>query len=210
MFKTFGRFFNFFNNKELLNVKFNITGIGNIGKEYEGTRHNIGFEAVRSFSENFGGEEWWKSCRSKMSVTSVNSEMLSVSVLPQTYVNRSGEAVSAVNCKYEISAKNTLVVTDDFNIPLGTMRFRKKGSAGGHNGLKSVIEAIGSDFPRLRLGVGPLPEKTSVIDFVLGKFDDHEIELKGKILELASEAVQYFCEYGIDAAMNKYNGRDVR
>lgn len=210
MFGFFRKIFGIEKSQSVSDLEFNIVGIGNIGDKYEGTRHNIGFDAVRLFSEKLHGEEWRSLKDSKTSFTSLKSGKKTVALLPQTFVNRSGDSVSLINGMYNIPAEKTLVVTDDFNIPLGTFRFRKKGSAGGHNGLKSIIEAIGDDFPRLRLGVGPLTANTSIIDFVLGRFTQEELDLKNKSVDVAAEAISYFCEEGIEAAMNKYNGRDIR
>lgn len=210
MFSFIRKLFEISRSQKVTNIEFNIVGIGNIGEKYEGTRHNIGFDAVQLFSEKFNGEEWKHSGESKISITQLESGVNTIAVLPQTYVNRSGDSVSAINRMYNISAEKTLVVTDDFNIPLGTFRFRKKGSAGGHNGLKSIIDVLGDGFPRLRLGVGPLPAGTGIIDFVLGRFSADQSDLKNKSVEVAAEAISFFCENGIEAAMNRYNGWDIR
>lgn len=120
-------------------------------------------------------------------------------------MNRSGEAAAEVLRRFETLVEMCLIVVDDFNLPLGTLRFRRGGSDGGHNGLKSIIAAVGSSFPRLRVGIGPLPARQSVIDFVLTPFDDTEKQSVDSMVRSASEAVQYFCVHGIEKAMNTYN-----
>jgi PTH1 family peptidyl-tRNA hydrolase len=124
---------------------------------------------------------------------------------PLTYVNRSGEALAAILKKYNLSPSKCLVIVDDFNLPLGRLRFRRNGSDGGHNGLKSIIGYIGIDFPRLRVGIGPRPQKGSVIDFVLGTFSKEESEQLHPIFPSIREAIHLYIGQGIEAVMNRYN-----
>jgi len=184
-----------------------VVGIGNVGEKYKGTRHNIGFEIVDKLSEKMLSFKEQKDCQSRLMQGQLSDEINIVLVKPETFVNLSGEAVSKVLNKFKISAKNCLVVVDDFNIPLGKLRFRESGSAGGHNGLKSIISAIGEDFPRLRVGVGPLSKGEKIIDFVLGRFTDEQMDQKNRVVTIAAEATEYFFSNGIKSAMNRYNGQ---
>ncbi len=185
-------------------VEFLIVGIGNIGQKYIDTRHNIGFMAADRLVEQMESKQWLQACKADVVVGKLNGFQVAVAK-PVTYVNRSGESVSLLLQKFGLPLSKCLVLVDDFNIPLGTLRLRRQGSAGGHNGLKSVIAAVGKEFPRLRIGVGPLPEGLSVIDFVLGKFEPSEQKFKLDALAKASEACFSFLEHGIDRAMNIHN-----
>ncbi|HEX3019413.1 MAG TPA: aminoacyl-tRNA hydrolase, partial [Chitinispirillaceae bacterium] len=124
---------------------------------------------------------------------------------PRTLMNRSGAAVDSLIKRFHVNSMSTLVVVDDFNLPLGKIRLRKNGTHGGHNGLKSVISYIGTDFPRLRIGIGPLPMNTDIIEFVLGNFSAHEDLEVQKAVDNAVEASMQFTKISIDAAMNKFN-----
>lgn len=124
---------------------------------------------------------------------------------PKTYVNRSGIAVASLLKRYAQPLSSCLIVCDDFNLPLGTLRLRRRGSDGGHNGLKSIIAETGEGFPRLRIGIGPIPESSNVIDFVLGRFNDREREKRDVTIGRAADAILLFCQKGIDAAMNSFN-----
>jgi PTH1 family peptidyl-tRNA hydrolase len=184
-----------------------VFGLGNPGVKYAGTRHNIGFDIVDrlcavdtlvSPSKTYCEAD----CR-MMACGPAKKPVLFVK--PLTYMNLSGGAVSALIRKYGLTAADCLVVVDDFNIPLGKIRFRKDGSPGGHNGLKSISAAIGSDYPRLRVGIGPLPAGISIIDFVLGRFDSGEREEVDEVVKIAAAAVDFMIENGVDTAMNRYN-----
>jgi len=200
-------FFKQISSKHPFSVDRAVIGIGNIGDEYQGTRHNIGFDIVGKLSDKMASFTEEKSCHSYIAKGALFDSTNIVLVRPETFVNKSGVAVSELISKFDITTKRCLVVLDDFNIPLGKLRFREKGSAGGHNGLKSIISSIGDDFPRLRVGIGPLPKGEKIIDFVLGKFMENELILKKKIESMAVEAVECFYSDGIYAAMNKYNGK---
>ena len=126
-------------------------------------------------------------------------------VKPMTYVNRCGEAMRAIIEKTRCPLGSCLVVVDDYHLPLGTLRFRRGGSDGGHNGLKSIIEHVGTGFPRLRIGIGPIPETMGAIEFVLGKFEEKESAVLKNTLQMAGEAMKMFALQGIDKAMSAYN-----
>jgi PTH1 family peptidyl-tRNA hydrolase len=185
-----------------------IFGLGNPGGKYGGTRHNVGFDVVDELCAAQGGgvsaprEYCEADCRMAALGAGKKNVLLAK---PLTYMNLSGDAVGLLLGKYQLPADRCLVIVDDFNIPLGKIRLRKEGSPGGHNGLKSVSEEIGQGYPRLRIGIGPLPSGISVIDFVLGRFDDAEREKIGSAIKAAAEAVMFLVENGVEAAMNRYN-----
>jgi len=180
-----------------------ILGIGNVGAKYDGTRHNIGFDAVELLRKDCSlvTQSFEHGTAYELTLGDVKVACLK----PNTYVNLSGfAAVEALNY-YGLGSDDMLVVVDDFHQNLGTIRFRGKGSAGGHNGLKSLIESCGENFSRLRFGVGPLPEGESVVDFVLGKFTKEEEPLYAESIQRAAEAVKFFVNNGLTAAMNQFN-----
>jgi len=181
-----------------------IFGLGNPGGKYAGTRHNIGFEVVDGLASAASASKECCEADCREAVFGAGRKPVLL-VKPQTYMNLSGDAVGALIGEYGLTAADCLVIVDDFNIPLGKVRFRKDGSAGGHNGLKSITAAIGQDYPRLRVGIGPLPVGVTVIDFVLGRFDAQENEKVKEIVKTAAESVVFMIENGIDMAMNRYN-----
>ncbi|MBN1307643.1 MAG: aminoacyl-tRNA hydrolase [Chitinispirillaceae bacterium] len=180
-------------------------GLGNPGKKYFQTRHNIGFRVIDSFNGYlsdrrrifFPGAEF---IRGKL-----QSAQSVAAIKPLTFMNRSGLTVKAVLEKCKTPQNRCLVIVDDVHLPLGTMRARRNGSDGGHNGLKSIIGQIGPDFPRLRIGTGPLPEGTEIIDFVLGNFSGSEEKIVSEMLAKTHEILKLFAAEGIDAVMNSYN-----
>jgi len=184
-----------------------IFGLGNPGGKYAGTRHNIGFEVIdRLCAVDTLVSPPTEMCEAECRLMMCGPAKLpALFVKPLTYMNLSGDAVGALIRKYGLTPSDCLVVVDDFNIPLGKLRIRKDGSPGGHNGLKSISAAIGSDYPRLRVGIGPLPAGISIIDFVLGRFEDSEREEVGNVIKIAADAVDFMIENGIDNAMNRYN-----
>lgn len=180
-------------------------GLGNPGGQYEGTRHNLGREVVGSLVTKLGlritagkGEFLYSTDRSRDLCL----------VIPTTYVNTSGRSARQVVHSLGIDLGSFLVVCDDISLPLGTIRIRKSGSDGGHNGLASIIYELASqDFPRLRIGVGPVPADTDPADFVLSAFSPDEVDAVGKVTAVAGEAVLTVAADGIDKAMNIYNRR---
>ncbi|MBD3315474.1 MAG: aminoacyl-tRNA hydrolase [Chitinivibrionales bacterium] len=187
-----------------------IIGLGNKGKEYEATRHNVGFDLADRFAQSLKGAHERRMRFSTVLTGELESGLVVALAKPTTYMNRSGLAVRELLERYQMSAADCLVAVDDFNLDLGVLRFRKSGSDGGHNGLKSIIQTIGKGFPRLRMGIGPLPDGTTVVDFVLGRFEPAEMERKEEMIITAGEAVAYYIEAGIAATMNKYNAGSVR
>ena len=191
-----------------------IVGLGNPGKKYDKTRHNIGFDAVdclakrwqislaenRRFNGNFG--EGFAYPGKKVAL-----------LKPLTYMNRSGQSIRAALDWFKLEASDVLVIYDDMALPLGRLRIRQAGSAGGHNGVKSAIAHLGSqDFPRLRIGIGEPrhPESDTdrkVVSHVLGKFSGDENKVMMDILQWVSDAVDLSVRNGVSKAMNLYNGR---
>jgi len=186
-----------------------VIGLGNPGAEYGFTRHNVGFMAVDKIAASLGLRFSNKKLYSISKATYLNDENTNthlILVKPLTYMNNSGEAVKAVIEKYNVIPSEILIICDDFALPLGRIRLRRKGSSGGHLGLESVITSLGTtDFPRLRIGIGPLPEGTSAVDFVLGEFTKDELIIIGKVLNITCELVGDYAKCGIEKAMSKYN-----
>lgn len=183
-----------------------VCGLGNPGPEYRDTRHNLGFWTVGALCQRFGGR--WKHSSDRYKECRLHIAGKPVTLLaPLTFMNLSGEAVSLVTGRSEgFNPSKLLVVCDDTALPLGRLRIRKKGSDGGHNGLRSVIEVLGvRDFPRLRLGVGPPPEGIDHADFVLSEFLAQELETARDMAARAADCVAVWVLDGVDAAMNRFN-----
>ncbi len=201
------KFFDIFRRKkfDVGSIDFLLFGIGNPGSDYEGTRHNAGFMAIDSLAARFPDRidgELDNAIVARATTASGKNVLLAK---PLTFVNRSGDSFRSLVNRLNISLESCIVVTDDLNLPLGKLRFRKNGSSGGHNGLKSIIDTSGKQFPRLRIGIGPVPKGMPVVEFVLGKFEDHEMEHLDEVRNRSADALLYFCDRGIEAAMNTYN-----
>jgi PTH1 family peptidyl-tRNA hydrolase len=181
-----------------------VVGLGNPGAEYAWTRHNVGFEVVESLARRHGAD--W---RKKADAQIARWGRTAVIVKPQTYMNLSGVAVQGWSSFYKVAFSDILIVVDDVNLEAGRLRIRRSGSAGGHNGLKSIIAALGTDqFPRLRVGVGRGDGERSLSSHVLGKIDPAEEKVIEAAIEKAVEAVEVFVTVGIVAAMDRYNRKD--
>ncbi len=185
-----------------------IAGLGNPGAEYANTPHSIGFEVVDAVARGIGAS--WKGSSSFKGelATGLLGGVKVLLVKPQTYMNLSGECVSPVLKYHNATINDLLVVSDDIDLPVGRLRIRKGGSAGGHNGLKSVIERTGSsDFVRLRIGVGRDPQsRSNVIGHVLGKFSPEDRQAMDEVVATAAEAVGAIENENLETAMNRYNG----
>ena len=185
-----------------------IAGLGNPGAEYANTPHSIGFEVVDAVARGIGAS--WKGSSSFKGelATGLLGGVKVLLVKPQTYMNLSGECVSPVLKYHNATINDLLVVSDDIDLPVGRLRIRKGGSAGGHNGLKSVIERTGSsDFVRLRVGVGRDPQsRSNVIGHVLGKFSPEDRQAMDEVVATAAEAVGAIENENLETAMNRYNG----
>lgn len=183
-----------------------IVGLGNPGREYDRTRHNVGFMAIDAFLEGFDGVSSKSQFKSLISDVMIEKERVHF-VKPQTFMNLSGEAVLALKSFYKVNFQDILIILDDYELNFGEIRLRKKGSAGTHNGLLSVLSLLGSEaIPRMRVGVGPRDERMGTVDFVLGGFSDDERERLPDVLKNGIEAVRCFCLDGVDVAMNRFNG----
>ncbi|MEM8808772.1 MAG: aminoacyl-tRNA hydrolase [Cyanobacteria bacterium P01_G01_bin.38] len=193
-----------------------VVGLGNPGAKYERTRHNIGFEIIDGFAKSwqivladhkrfqgFAGEGRTR-----------GGERL-ILLKPMTYMNNSGRAVRAVLDWYKLSPASVLVIYDDMDLPVGKLRLRPSGSAGGHNGMKSIIAHLGTQgFPRLRVGIGSADKAQSnrdgvVISHVLGKFAPQEQKVMDAVVPTAVDALDFSLRKGVEAAMNLYNGREI-
>ena len=177
-----------------------IAGLGNPGREYQRTRHNVGFMVLDRLAADaqvaWDFSEKWRAGWAKTNV---------IMVKPATFMNRSGEAVAAIANFYKITAAEVLVVLDDLALPLGRLRLRTQGSSGGHNGLESIIEHFGTEaVPRLRIGIGAAPSHGAV-DYVLSRFFEEEKVLLDATIKRAAEAVKCAVDKGLFAAMNVFN-----
>lgn len=187
-----------------------IVGLGNPEPKYDKTRHNIGFEAVDSLSRRWQ-LSWENNRRFQGLITQGWSPQRDKIWLlkPLTYMNRSGQSVRAVLDWYKLSPESVLVVYDDMDLPLGRLRLRLSGSAGGHNGMKSLISHLGTQaFPRLRIGIGK-SDRPEAISHVLGKFAPDEQPLVSEVLTLATEAMERSLKEGVEKAMNLYNSKQL-
>lgn len=182
-----------------------IVGLGNPGRKYEKTRHNVGWEALDRVAEATGIRVNVNRYHGLTGMGLFGGEKL-ILVKPLTYMNLSGNCVQPLAAYYKIPPEDILVLCDDVNLPLGRLRFRKSGSAGGHNGLKSIIGRLGSDaFPRLRLGVGGPPEGIDLISHVLMPFFGEDEKKAEELEKTAADAVLCFLKDGPDRVMNEYN-----
>ncbi|EAT59377.1 peptidyl-tRNA hydrolase [Chlorobium ferrooxidans DSM 13031] len=183
-----------------------VAGLGNPESRYTGTRHNIGFEAVEKIADFF--QEGFSAGKGKYLAAKIRHEKEQVILIkPMTYMNLSGHAVVAAMNFYKIAASDILVICDDLNLPAGSIRLRSKGSAGGQNGLKHIIESLGSDeFARLRIGIKPQDQPLgSFSSFVLGKFSEEERSVMAGVLPVCRDAALDFAVNGINHAMNHFN-----
>lgn len=184
-----------------------IVGLGNPGREYERTRHNVGFRVIEKVASACGV----KIDRLKFRALTRSAVIGGQKVLltePQTYMNASGAAVSALATFYKVKPERILVIFDDISLPVGRIRIRRDGSAGGHNGIKSLIQSLGTDqFPRVKVGVGAKPHPDyDLADWVLSKFSDREEKDLAPALDHAADAVEAILTKGLDKAASAYNG----
>jgi PTH1 family peptidyl-tRNA hydrolase len=185
-----------------------VVGLGNPGSQYEFSRHNIGFRIIDNLAREIETEfKKVKSYDSLISRGKINNHNLRL-VKPQTYMNLSGKSVSKIVSYYRISFPDLLIVYDDLNLELGQIRIRKRGSAGGHKGVESIIQYLNSeDIPRLRIGIGK-PSINSNFDYasyVLSNFNNNEKDKISEVIQLSTEAIKTVIEDGLEKAMRKYN-----
>ncbi len=179
-----------------------VIGLGNPGLQYHWTRHNLGFLAVDHFISNFASKG--QKLSAKFSQLYGFKEYLIAK--PQTFMNRSGLAAAEICAGFGISPESLCVIYDDYALPFGTIRARKQGGAGGHNGMKSLIEILGTDqFSRLRLGIGDESQRDELVGYVLDSFSKEQERALDGFLDRAAEAIDCFLNHGIEATMNRFN-----
>lgn len=197
---------------------FLVTGLGNPGREYKGTRHNVGFEVIDCLAQRLGvvsgPDDFDRTARSKFDALTMDasvrrpdgsSEKLLL-LKPMTYMNLSGKSVQASMAFYRVSPAELMIVLDDLALPCGKIRLRSGGSAGGHNGLKDIERALGtSEYPRLRLGIDSPPPRVPGRDYVLGCFTPAQREAIDPAIDRAASAVLTWIEQGLQTAMNRFN-----
>ncbi len=187
-------------------MKYLIVGLGNIGYEYENTRHNIGFRVLDALAKAsnlvFTDGRYGATCELRL------KGRVLVLLKPSTYMNLSGNAVRYWLQKENIPVENLLIVVDDLALPFGTLRLKPKGSDAGHNGLKNIAQLLNTqEYSRLRFGIGSDFPRGGQIDYVLGKFPPEELQLMPEILDRATEIIKSFCLAGIQITMNQFNNK---
>jgi len=182
-----------------------VVGLGNPGNRYAGTRHNIGFELIAELARRHAASTPREKFQAELSEATIGGEK-TLLMCPLTFMNLSGQAVQPTRDFYKIENTDLLVVCDDFALPLGNLRLRARGSAGGQKGLDDILRRLGTDeVPRLRIGIGPLPEGWAATNFVLGKFSHEESAEAAKSVTRAADAVATWVRAGLATAMNQYN-----
>jgi PTH1 family peptidyl-tRNA hydrolase len=184
-----------------------LVGLGNPGGRYEKTRHNIGFMVVDQIALELGIAVNKKQCQALVAQGHISDEKVLL-VKPQTYMNRSGEAVLELLNFYKDSISDLIIIHDDLDLEFGRIRFKADGGAGGHKGLQSIIKMLGSqDFPRLKIGIGRPPEYIAVEDYVLQEPNPSEKKLLPEVIKEAALALADWNSLGIEKSMNQYNGK---
>ena len=185
-----------------------IAGLGNPTREYEKTRHNVGFEAIDILADKAGTTVTEKKHKALYGKGYIGGQKV-ILAKPQTYMNLSGESIREIADFYKIEPENIIILCDDINLSEGQLRIRLKGSAGGHNGLKNIISHLGTqEFPRIRIGVGEKPRGMDRADYVLGRFPKEQQAVMEEAYRDAAEAACMMIEDGADAAMNHYNRKN--
>lgn len=188
-----------------------IVGLGNPEPKYDKTRHNIGFEAVDTLAKTWqiSGSENRRFQAFFAEGRSHKGDKVYL-LKPLTYMNRSGQAIRAVTDWYKLQPESVLVIYDDMDLPIGRLRMRLSGSAGGHNGMKSAIAHLGTqNFPRLRIGIGKSGTDKDTVSYVLGKFSSEETKMMCNVLQLVVDSVELALKQGVEKAMSLYNNRTV-
>ena len=185
-----------------------VVGLGNPDRQYTETRHNIGFRVVEQIANTAGGGNWSARFDGLMCDVRLGAEKLLL-LKPMTYMNRSGRSVRSAIDFFKVELADVLIICDDVNLSLGKLRLRSGGSAGGNNGLKDIIQHLGTEeFPRLRVGVGA-PRLVEMVDHVLGEFGSAEKKLAEDCVIEAGRAAERWCQAGLAIAMNEFNGIDL-
>ena len=182
-----------------------VAGLGNPGGKYENTRHNVGFHVVDTLADRMGVRVDEKK-HFALCGKGILAGQRVVLLKPQTYMNNSGQSLRAAADFYKVAPEEIIVISDDIDLEQGQLRIRLKGSAGGHNGLKSIIQHLGAqDFPRVRVGIGGKPEGWDLADYVLGQLKGNDAEAMQNAYHTAADAVETMISEGGDIAMNRYN-----
>jgi len=182
-----------------------VVGLGNPGRKYEGTRHNVGYQVLAELVRRAGGAQTRNAFQGETSDISISGER-TLLLWPHTYMNKSGASVLAARDFYKLKNEELLIICDDLNLPLAKLRFRAQGSSGGQKGLADVIRVLGSeDVPRLRVGVGEVPPGWDAADYVLSKFTRQELPMVEEAQVEAAEAVETWVRRGMQTCMNEYN-----
>ena len=186
--------------------EFLVVGLGNPEPKYDTTRHNAGFMAIDHIAQKTGCKVNQLKFKSLCGMCEIEGKKVML-IKPTTYMNSSGEAVREAAAFYKIPPEKTIIIFDDISLDVGKMRIRRKGSDGGHNGIKSIIYLTGSDqFPRIKVGVGNKPPRMDLADYVLGRFPREERGLMEDAFKEAAEAVEVMIQEGAGTAMNRFNG----
>ena len=184
---------------------FLIAGLGNPGREYEGTRHNVGFMTLDALADKYNIDVREKAFKGLIGKGMIEGNKV-ILVKPQTYMNLSGECIRQVMDYYKVDPSEFIVIYDDISLVPGGIRIRKKGSAGGHNGIKNIIAHLGTqEFPRIKVGVGDKPPRMDLADYVLSHFTKEEREEMKEGYEKSAEAAAMILRGDVEAAMNEYN-----
>ena len=188
-------------------VSWLVVGLGNVGEKYDNTRHNVGFEVADELAERGRAPIQKLKHRALTNTLEIGGEKVLL-MKPVTYMNLSGEAVGEAARFFKVPADHVLVISDDVSLPVGKLRVRRGGSAGGHNGLKNIIQHLGSDqVPRIKVGVGEKPHPDyDMADWVLGKFQGEDRRTMDGAVERAADAVECFLREGPDKTMSRFNG----
>ena len=182
-----------------------IVGLGNPENEYSNTRHNMGFDTINKIAKQYNIEISKTNFKGQYGTGTIENEKV-ILLKPQTYMNLSGESVKEILKFYKLSTDNLIIIYDDIDIEAGIIKLRKTGGPGTHNGMKSVINEIQTEkFPRVRIGIGRPEYKSDLINYVIGKIPEQEIQVLDKSTTLAKDAVIEIIKNGIDKAMNKFN-----
>ena len=184
--------------------QFLIVGLGNSGRKYRNNRHNVGFTTIDRLAETHDIQVSRVQQRALVGNGRIAHQKV-ILTKPQTMMNLSGDAVGPLAKYYRIPPANVLVIYDELDLPLGTIRLREKGGAGGHNGMKSIIQHLGNDFPRLRLGIGRPPGRMPPAAYVLQNFDQVDLPLLDQVIDEALKAIEIYLTEGIDLAMSRHN-----
>lgn len=182
-----------------------IVGLGNPGSEYEKTRHNTGFMVIDKIAEKYNIEIKKEKSKALIGMGEINGEKVML-VKPQTFMNLSGEAVRGIMDFYKESEDNLLIAFDDIDLELGNIRIKERGSAGTHNGMKSVVQNVGTtNFKRVKVGIGKPKGSMDLVNYVLGRFSDDELKILTESIEKAVEAIEIIVSGNVSKAMNLYN-----